>query len=105
MCLLIAEIIMLIGGIYALVAGKVKLTRKISLEGTRARIAALFLIAPLPLSLLIGFFIGFLIGIGTLPPSVQAIASVIELLLVLGGLAGAFIYGLIAKPKDEVIPE
>ncbi len=33
MCLLIAEIIMLIGGIYALTAGKVKLIRKISLQG------------------------------------------------------------------------
>jgi hypothetical protein len=36
MCTLIAEIIMLIGGLYALIAGKLKLTKNLRLEGWRA---------------------------------------------------------------------
>ena len=102
MCLLIAEIMMLVGGLYALIAGKIKLTRNISLEGWRARIAGLFLIAPLPLALLVGLVIGFLIGIGTLPSSAQGYGTIVELLLVLGGLVGVVIYALIVKPRGEV---
>ena len=100
MCMLIAELVMLVGGLYALVAGKVKLTRNMVLEGWRARVAGLFLAAPLPLALLAGFLIGLLIGLGVLPASAESAAAIVELLLVFGGLLGAVVFALVTKPKE-----
>ena len=98
--MLIAEIVMLVGGLYALVAGKVRLTRNMYLEGWRARIAGLFLAAPLPLALMIAFLIGLLIGVGALPASAESAAVIVELLLVFGGLVGAVVFALVTKPKE-----
>ena len=99
--MLIVEILMLVGGLYALVAGKVRLTRNMYLEGWRARVAGLFLAAPLPLALLVGFLIGLLIGAGVLPASAETAAVIVELLLVFGGLVGAVVFALVTKPRDQ----
>ena len=101
MCMLIAEIIMLIGGLYAIIAGRVKLTKNMTLEGTRARVAGLFLAAPLPLALFFGFVIGLLSG-GD--PDAVSIAGIIELFLVLGGLLGAVLFAMLTKPKETAPP-
>ncbi len=101
MCLLVIEIIMLIGGLYALIAGRIKLSNAISLEGWPARIVGIILIVPLPLALLIGMVIGVLISTGALPPSVLNYASIIDILLVVGGFTAALIYALIAQPKES----
>ena len=98
--MLIAEIVMLVGGLYALVAGKVRLTRNMYLEGWRARIAGLFLAAPLPLALMAAFLIGLVIGVGALPASAESAAVIVELLLVFGGLVGAVVFALVTKPKE-----
>ena len=100
MCLVV-EIVMLIAGLYAIIAGKVKLTKKIVLEGWQARVAGLFLAVPLPLALVSGFLIGFLIGMGSVPSSSQWVVTVVEFLLVLAGLAGAVIFGLVVGPKES----
>jgi uncharacterized membrane protein YedE/YeeE len=105
MCILIAEILMLVGGLYALIAGKVRLTKNMYLEGWRARVAGLFLIAPLPLALLAGLLIGLLMGMGALPASAESAAGIVELLLVLGALVGAVIFAVVTKPKESVEPE
>jgi hypothetical protein len=98
MCALVAEILMLVGGLYALIAGKVRLTRNTYLQGWRARVAGLFLVAPLPLALLAGLLVGLLIGMGALPASAKSAAAIVELLLVLGGLVGAVLFATITKP-------
>jgi hypothetical protein len=105
MCILIAEILMLVGGLYALIAGKVRLTRNMYLEGWRARVAGLFLIAPLPLAFLAGLLIGLLMGMGALPASAESVVGIVELLLVLGALVGAVIFAVVTKPKEPVEPE
>jgi hypothetical protein len=92
MCLLIAEIIMLVGGLVALVTGKLKLSNALQLEGTPARIAGAILMAPLPLALAIGFMIGLLIGMGALPESALGLSTVIEIALV-----AAYFYGRSAR--------
>jgi hypothetical protein len=97
MCLLIAEIIMLVGGLVALVTGKLKLSNALQLEGTPARIAGAILMAPLPLALAIGFMIGLLIGMGALPESALGLSTVIEIALVLGALVAAYFYGRSAR--------
>jgi hypothetical protein len=98
--MLIAEVLMLVGGLYALIAGKIRLTKNMHLEGWRARVAGLFLAAPLPLALVAGFLIGPLIGTGALPESAESAAVIVELLLVFGGLVGAVIFALVTKPKE-----
>jgi len=100
MCL-VAEIIMLLGGLYALVAGKIKLTRGADLTGWKARIVGLILISPLPLALLTGLFLSLLIAVDILPASAQSIAPIIEAVLVLGALAGAAIFGLVAGGENN----
>jgi hypothetical protein len=101
MCLLMAEILMLIGGLYALIAGRIKLSNAISLEGWQARIAGIILMVPLPLAFLTGALIGVLINTGALPPDVLGYASIIDILLVVGALAAALIYALIVQPKES----
>ena len=104
MCLLVAEILMLVGGLYALIAGKVRLTKNMYLEGWRARAAGLILIAPLLLGLLTGFLLGLLIGVDVLPASAAFAAVLIELLLVIGGLVGVVLFAVLTKPKADAAP-
>ena len=100
MCLVV-EIIMLLGGLYALITGKIKLTRGADLVGWKARVVGLILISPLPLALVAGLFLGLLIAVDILPASAQSIASIIEGLIVLGSLAGAAIFGLVAGGENN----
>lgn len=99
MCLLIAEIIMLVGGLYALITGRIKLTKNMTLEGTRARVAGLFLLLPLPLALLIGFLVGLLSGGDS---GAMGVITIIEILLVLGGLLGAVLFAVLTKPQERL---
>lgn len=101
MCTLIAELIMLVGGIYALISGKLKLTKNLQLEGTRARVAGIILALPLPLSLISGVIVGVLISMGYMETESVITAGLIEIVLVLAGLAGAFLYAYLTQPKDE----
>ena len=48
MCLLVFEITMLITGIVVLITGRINVSENFSLEGWRARVGGVFLIAPLP---------------------------------------------------------
>jgi hypothetical protein len=105
MCLLIVEILLLVGGLYALIAGKVRLTKNMYLEGWRARVAGLFLVAPLPLALLAGMLIGLLSGPGGVSETAQSAAAIIEILLVFSGLLGAVIFAVVTKPKEPGEPK
>ena len=102
MCLLIAELIMLAGGLYALIKGRLKLTGSMRLEGRRARIAGLFLMSPLPLALAAGFLMSFLARAGVLPLEVLGYAGLVEIALVFIALGGAVVYAYATKPKGEV---
>jgi hypothetical protein len=97
MCLLIVEIVMLIVGLIGLIGGKLSL-RGFPLEGKRARIAGLIMALPLPLALGLGLILGILVGTGALPSSVISSASVLELVITLACLGGAFLYAYLTKP-------
>jgi hypothetical protein len=96
---------MLVTGLYALITGKVKLTRGLQLQGWQARVAGLFLMLPLPLAFGTGILVGFFMASGALPSSVQNYILLGELFLVLFGLAGAVIVGLVFRPEVEPISE
>ena len=53
-----AEIAMLFLGLYSLFTGKFKISKDRVVEGGTARLVGLFWILPLPVMLLVGFFIG-----------------------------------------------
>ncbi len=52
------EMLVFIFGVYAFVFGSVRLPWKLSLAGWRARVAGLFLMAPLPILILLGQVVG-----------------------------------------------
>jgi hypothetical protein len=54
------EIAMLIGGIVALVTGKLKLSQRMVTEGVAARLAGAVFLLPLPMAFTIGLVIGFM---------------------------------------------
>jgi hypothetical protein len=91
---------MLIGGLYALIAGKVKLTRTITLRGWRARVAGLLLMAPLPLGLLTGFFIGLLLAADALPQSALNYVAFLDFFYVIAGLAVVVVFALFVRKKQ-----
>ncbi len=98
MCCLIIEVIMLLTGIYGLFSGKLILTDQLSLRGSRARVASIFLIVPLPLALFFGFALGILSGLGYMSEStLSTVALIMEPLFVLGGLAGVVIVDRVLK--------
>ena len=55
-----AEIGMIIFGIYALITGKLTLTKNRIVRGTAARLIAVIALLPLPLTLAIGLIVGFI---------------------------------------------
>ncbi|MCL4868286.1 MAG: hypothetical protein KJ063_04910 [Anaerolineae bacterium] len=80
--LLIIEIIMLIGGIYALASAKVPsflLGNHYQVEGGMARVIGALFIAPLPVSIFIGAALAILLG-----EHILDYAGIIELLTLLG---------------------
>jgi MFS family permease len=102
--ILALEIVMLIGGIYALIAGKLKLSKTMDLLGSRARIAGIIMILPLPLAFGFGLVIGLLIGMGILPSSLQSWSWCIEVIIVIACIAGVYGYASASKPPQDSLP-
>jgi hypothetical protein len=100
MCLLVVEIVMLVGGVYALVTGKLTLTKNNRLVGWRAKIAGLILMSPLPLAFLFGTVLGLLAYAEILPEDSIQISSVIEIVLVIAALVGSVAFAWFTKPSD-----
>lgn len=99
-----AEIAMLILGLYALIAGKLKLSKMMDLQGTRARIAGVIMMLPLPLAFGIGLVMGVMIGMGVLPSSLQGWSWCIELVILVACIAGVFGYASASKPPQDSLP-
>jgi hypothetical protein len=88
-----AEIVLVVMGIYALVTGKLTLSKKRKLRGNPARIAGLIMISPIILALGFGFLIGILIGLGILPTDASILPTIIEIALIVGALIAVYFYG------------
>lgn len=99
--LIAAEAIMLVMGFYALIVGKLTLTKKLVLQGRRARVAGLFLIVPLPLA----FLVGFLVGAGIIPAPGQVGAAIIEVLIVIGAFVATYIFARVTHAQAAATDE
>ncbi|MBN2501117.1 MAG: hypothetical protein JXB38_10095 [Anaerolineales bacterium] len=88
-------------GIYALCTGKFQLTRKIKLEGWRARVTGIILVIPT----LVAFVIGFLVGLGKVPLLEVEYFGIVYVLVVLSAVFYAIVFSIIVNPtEDEIIP-
>ncbi|MGW8144953.1 MAG: hypothetical protein ACWGN2_11195 [Anaerolineales bacterium] len=88
------EMFVFIIGVYALVFGSLWLPWKLSLSGWRARVAALFLIAPLPILMLLGRVVGQGIDENT----ALSFYGMLELVLVVLGILGAVLFAYLTRP-------
>ncbi|MBV9122606.1 MAG: hypothetical protein JO112_04550, partial [Planctomycetes bacterium] len=100
----ILEVAMLLAGIYALVTGKVKLTKKIAAQGAAARLAGLVMMLPWPLSYCIGFAYGtYLVSRGQ-PidrSNLLMVGTLIDLGCTAGCLAVAAVITLLGAQEEE----
>ncbi len=99
LCLLFLQLIMFIWGIYALIAGKLKLSNNFMLEGRRARIVGFGILIPLPLHLLLLVVIAVLVELGPLSESAHIMGTVISCLSVLAVLGAAILFAAYTKPN------
>lgn len=95
------EMLVFIIGVYTFVFGKLHLPWNLNMEGWRARIASLFLIAPFPLTILLGK----VIGTGLSPDQGQSIFGLSEIILVALGVGGAILFAWLTLPKDHEVEE
>jgi hypothetical protein len=95
------EMLVFIIGVYTFVFGKLHLPWNLNLQGWRARIASLFLIAPFPLSILLGK----LIGTGLSPDQGQSVFGLTEIILVAIGVGGAILFAWLTMPKGQRVEE
>jgi len=104
MCVLFLEIGMFIAGLVALIVGKFTLSKNNVLAGTRARIAGVILMLPLPLAFGLGLILGVMIGNGIIPSDLVNYAAFIDIGLVVAGIAGAYGYAAATKPPSDTLP-
>lgn len=91
------EMVLFLAGIYTIVFGKLGLPGNLSLQGWRARIAAVFLLIPLPAAILLSR----VVGRGLPAEKAQSIFGITELALVSLGLGGALVIAFLWREKDS----
>ena len=95
------EMLVFIIGVYTFVFGKLSLPWNLNMQGWRARIASLFLIAPFPVTILLGK----VIGTGLSPDQGQSVFGLSEVILVAMGIGGAVLFAWLTLPKEQRVEE
>jgi hypothetical protein len=91
---------------YAFLFGRVRLPWGMSLAGWRARIAGLFLMAPLPILILLGVSV----STGIDQETARSFFGILELVVALLGILGAVLFAYLTRPsiaekKDTAIDQ
>ena len=93
--------LVIILGVYAFTFGSVRLPWNLSLSGWRARVAGLFLMAPLPILILLGR----VVSQGVNEQTALSFYGIIEMVIVLLGILGGALFSYLTRLKDEVIDQ
>jgi hypothetical protein len=99
--LMICEGIFFIAGLIALIVGKFRLYGKQTIQGTRARVVGLILMAPGPLALSIGLVIG---ASGRVTQETINLVTGIEMLIVGAAFVGAAVVTL-TTPEEPTMEQ
>lgn len=92
------EMLVFIFGVYAFVFGSVRLPWGLSVTGWRARVAALFLMVPLPILILLGR----VVGLGIDESTALSFFGMLELVIVLIGILSAALFAYLTRPKNQI---
>lgn len=90
------EMFLFIIGVSAFVFGRISLPWNLSLNGWRARIAALFLMAPFPIL----FLLGRVAGRGVEDNTAFSFYGIMEIVVVILGILGAALFAYLTRPKQ-----
>ena len=99
--MIICEGIMFIAGLIALVAGKIRMYGKKTLQGGRARLVGIILMAPGPLALLLGTVIGARGGVTQ--DNITALTALEAGMLVVAIIAAIIIAVTAPQPTAETV--
>lgn len=91
------EMLVFIFGVHAFTFGKVSLPGELRLSGWRARIAALFLMAPLPVLL----HFGREFGEGVDDQTALLFYGIMDVIIVVLGILGATLFASLTRQKVE----
>lgn len=89
------EMLVFLFGMYAFLFGKVRLPWRMSLMGWRARVAGLFLLAPLPILILLGVSV----SAGVDQETARSFFGILELVITLIGILGAALFAYLTRPS------
>jgi hypothetical protein len=105
----VVQLVMFVGGIVALVKGKLSLSSDFVFEGTAARVAAVFLLLPLPLEFMLGVVLAVvqqLRGARTDALQGNPVFILAEIGIVVGCLVGAVVTGkLVTRWAPRAVSE
>lgn len=102
MCILIFEVIMTLAGAVTLLRRSFFMPPRTHIRGWRATAIGLFLLVPLPLTLLFGALFSLLIVQGVAGFEITRVGTVLETALVVSGLLGALVVATLPPSRDEL---
>jgi len=91
------EMLVFIFGVYAFVFGSIRLPWNLSVIGWRARVSGLFMMAPLPILILLGQVVGH----GVDQDAALSFYGMMELIIVLFGIFGAALFSYLTRPETD----
>ena len=95
------EMLVIIFGVYAFTFGRVRLPWELCISGWRSRASGLFLVASLPILILLGK----VISQGADEQTALSFYGITKLVVALLGILGAVLFSYDTGPKDEEIDQ
>lgn len=101
--MVICEGLYFIAGLYALIAGKIRVYRKKVIKGKRAQLLGVILILPAPIAFGLGWITGITFG---MTPEIIGLLTIFEAVMLIGVLIAVIVIGVTTPddPDDDLWP-